>query len=111
MASLTEPEIDLIINELKEKIADKKFLERYGTSIAMVMGSDYKLRLKQEYDRLMSEFRVIDKDSNDIIDINELTEFLSTLKQERNLDIEVNHEYIEDIFRLIDLNSDEKITT
>lgn len=111
MASLSSNEIDSIIKELKEKIADKRFVERYGSSISMAMGSDYELKLKQEYERLMSEFRVIDKDSNDIIDVNELTEFLSVLKRERELEVEIDEAYIEDIFRLIDLNSDEKITT
>lgn len=111
MASISEPEINTIINELKEKIADKKFLERYGSSISMVMGSDYKLSLKNEYDRLISEFKAIDKDSNDVIDLNELTEFLCNLKAERKIETDINEAYIEDIFRLIDLNSDEKITT
>lgn len=111
MASLSVSEIDSIIKELKEKIADKRFVERYGSSISMAMGYDYELRLKKEYERLMNEFKIIDKDSNDIIDVNELTEFLSVLKRERQLEVEIDEVYIEDIFRLIDLNSDEKITT
>jgi len=66
-----------LMAELTNKLLDNNLMERYGTSIVSNMGSEYQKQLNDKYIMLKKEFNTINKDDNNFISKQELTEFLN----------------------------------
>lgn len=109
-SSLSEYEIEEIVRELKDKITDQKFLENYGSSSQFTMGNNYEEILKKEFSRLYEEFKKIDTNNNDYIDNQELADFVVELNRKNNSNFQIDDDYIDNIFRVLDMNMDGKIS-
>eukprot|EP00340_Litonotus_pictus_P008916 CAMPEP_0170517468 /NCGR_PEP_ID=MMETSP0209-20121228/3448_1 /TAXON_ID=665100 ORGANISM="Litonotus pictus, Strain P1" /NCGR_SAMPLE_ID=MMETSP0209 /ASSEMBLY_ACC=CAM_ASM_000301 /LENGTH=498 /DNA_ID=CAMNT_0010802723 /DNA_START=134 /DNA_END=1630 /DNA_ORIENTATION=+ len=72
------------------------------------MGREYKEFLEKKYVILEKEFRRINKDSNDFIDMSELSDFIHSYESETGK--RLPEDYCKKLFYLIDLNHDETIT-
>ena len=66
-----------VTSQMMTQIVDEHLMTRYGTSIRVNMGREYQKYLDSKYALLKSEFEKINKNSDDGIDIDELTEFLN----------------------------------
>ena len=97
-----------IYEEIKDKLMDPGFVNRYGTSATMNMSQEYKKYLGENFIRLKKEFDVINKDSDDNITREELVEFLKNSNVESKLEFDA--EYIDKIYNLIDIDRDSHIT-
>lgn len=97
-----------ISDELIEKLYDENLIRRYGTSLNVNMGREYKNFLEKKYIILEKEFTRINKDSNDFIDMQELSEFIHSYESETKKKLPDN--YCAQLFDLIDLNHDKNIT-
>ena len=93
---------------MTEKLMDPTIVERYGTSLKMSMGREYSKFLKERFEKLKKEFSTIDKNSDDILDFQELYEFFTSYSDTTNL--EITKEYIEDLYEFIDHNKDNAIS-
>lgn len=97
-----------LTEELFNKLYDDALIKRYGTSLNVNMGREYKEFLEKKYEVLEKEFSRINKDSNDYIDISELTEFVNSYKRETGKSLP--DDYCNKLFKLIDLDEDKNIT-
>jgi Ca2+-binding EF-hand superfamily protein len=97
-----------LTDDLFNKLYDDSLIKRYGTSLNVNMGREYKEFLEKKYEVLEKEFSRINKDSNDFIDIAELTEFVNSYKRETGKTLP--EDYCSKLFKLIDLNEDKNIT-
>jgi len=95
-------------DELIEKLYDENLIKRYGTSLNINMGREYKNFLEKKYVILEKEFSRINKDSNDYIDMEELSDFIHSYESETGKKLPDN--YCQQLFELIDLNHDHSIT-
>jgi hypothetical protein len=59
------------------KLVDENLMQKYGTSLEVNMGREYQKYLDRKYKELKHEFDKINKNSDEIITIQELTEFLN----------------------------------
>jgi hypothetical protein len=62
-------------------------MQRYGTSLQVNMGREYQKYLDEKYTTLRKEFDKINKDLDEGIDTNELTEFLNTYSKEVKINL------------------------
>lgn len=77
-------EINQIAEEIKMKVMDQNFINKYGTSVSDTMANEYKDYIEKRYTTLHQEFMKIDKNGDDYITIDELTQFLNTYTLEVN---------------------------
>lgn len=68
---------DYLTNIMSEKLVDQTIVERYGTSIKMSMGREYKSYLNDKYHKLKKELRDLKKHSEDLVEIKELVDFFN----------------------------------
>lgn len=99
---------NLISEDIIKKLYDDKLVRRYGTSLSVNMGQNYKEYLEKKYVSLEKEFKSIDKDSNDSIDIEELKKFCDKYQNETGITLPNN--YFRKLMELIDLNNDESVS-
>ena len=64
--------------QLISKLVDENLMQRYGTSLEVNMGREYQKYLDKKYQELKHEFDKINKNSDDFISQQELTEFLNS---------------------------------
>jgi Ca2+-binding EF-hand superfamily protein len=100
--------VNLISEDIIKKLYDDKLVRRYGTSLSVNMGQNYKEYLEKKYVSLEKEFKSIDKDSNDSIDIEELKKFCDKYQNETGITLPNN--YFRKLMELIDLNNDESVS-
>lgn len=98
----------IISEDIIKKLYDDKLVRRYGTSLSVNMGQNYKEYLEKKYASLEKEFKSIDKDSNDYIDSNELKVFCDRYQKETGITLPNN--YFKKLLELIDLNNDETVS-
>jgi Ca2+-binding EF-hand superfamily protein len=103
-------DIKSIVKEVNEKIFDETFVKKYGTSVSFNMGLEYEDILTKNFVQLQDQFKKIDKDYNSYIDKNELFEFLTKLNQETGRGNKLQKNSIDDLFKFLDSDSDNKIT-
>lgn len=68
---------DYNTNIMSEKLVDQTIVERYGTSIKMSMGMEYKNYLNEKYNILKNEMKELKKKSEELIEIRELVDFFN----------------------------------
>lgn len=68
--------------QLTNKLLDENLMQRYGTSLNINMGREYQKYLDEKYSNLKKEFDKINKNSDDIISLDELIEFINTYEKE-----------------------------
>lgn len=93
---------------MTERLLDPSIVERYGTSLKMSMGREYKEYLNQRYEKLKKEFEAIDKNHDEHIQFDELYDFFSNYKEKTN--VEISKEYLEDLFDFMDQDMNREIT-
>jgi hypothetical protein len=71
-----------IATQLTQQLLDDKLMKRYGTSLNVNMGREYQKVLEKKYLRLKEEFDKINKNTDDFISIDELTDFINNLASE-----------------------------
>jgi hypothetical protein len=64
------------------KLVDENLMQKYGTSLEVNMGREYQKYLDKKYKDLKQEFNKINKNSDDIITVEELTDFLNIYSRE-----------------------------
>ena len=64
------------------KLVDENLMQKYGTSLEVNMGREYQKYLDKKYKDLKQEFDKINKNSDDIITVEELTDFLNIYSRE-----------------------------
>jgi hypothetical protein len=67
---------------LTAELLDENLMQRYGTSLDINMGREYQKYLDKKYHDLKSEFDKINKNHDDFITLEELTEFLNSYSHE-----------------------------
>lgn len=67
---------------MMNQIIDENLMQRYGTSLQVNMGREYQKYLDEKYTTLRKEFDKINKDLDEGIDANELTDFLNIYSSE-----------------------------
>jgi len=77
-----EESIPELIKELSKSLFDPALLKRYGTNSNPSMSLDYEKYLMKRYIELKEEFLRINKNIDDGITIDELTEFLNSYSKE-----------------------------
>jgi hypothetical protein len=97
-----------IYEEIKAKLMEPVFMNRYGTSLSMNMTQEYKKYLKENFVRLKNEFDLINKGTEDGITKDELIEYL--LNNSKNSKLEFSPEYVDNLYYLMDVNKDCQIT-
>ena len=98
-----------VIEEIMNKLYDRKLVQRYGTSIEQSLGHDYQQRLNAKYDILKQEFSKINKDENDYIDLQELKSFILSYENAGDKRM-YNDDYCIKLFKFIDFNDDKQIS-
>ena len=93
---------------ISSQLLDENLLQRYGTSLNVNMGREYQKYLDKKYAELKEEFEKIDMNSDDIISIEELTNFINTYSKETNKVYDTK--YAEKVFNLIDVDKNKQIT-
>ncbi len=63
---------------LQQKLLDDTLMKRYGTSLTVNMGRDYQKYLDHKYLQLKAEFEIINKNTDNLITIDELKEFVNS---------------------------------
>jgi hypothetical protein len=66
-----------IATHLTQQLLDDNLMKRYGTSLNVNMGREYQKMLEKKYLRLKNEFDKINKNTDEYISIDELTEFIN----------------------------------
>ncbi len=100
-----------IYAEVREKLMDKDFVAKYGTSASMNMSRDYRKHLADKYDQLSDEFSKINKNPEDGITHDELSQFIrEDLGNLRDKNINYSPDYIDKIFDILDVDKDGDIT-
>jgi Ca2+-binding EF-hand superfamily protein len=105
---LTRKNSAMIAGELAKSLVDDMMMSRYGTSLEIGMTREYQKYIDQKYQVLKAEFNAIDKDTDDNITIDELTEFFQKYTDQTGK--EYTKDYIEKVFKLIDKDKDQHIT-
>ena len=90
-----------------EDAADENLKNRYGTSIEENMSRDHAKDVRKKLNELRNEFKLINKDKNSEISIEELTQFLNK-RNPNNFTIDSNH--MQKIFKFLEITPDDKIT-
>ncbi len=85
---------------MTERLQDQSIVNRYGTSLKISMGRDYTNYLNEKYDKLKQEFKLIDKNSDNMITFDELFSFMQ--QYEKKTGIALTREYIQDVFDFMD---------
>ena len=67
---------------MMNQIIDENLMQRYGTSLQVNMGREYQKYLDQKYTNLKKEFDKINKDFDEGIDADEMTNFLNVYSEE-----------------------------
>lgn len=97
-----------IFNEIKNKLSDPVFTNKYGTSVTFNMGREYQKHLEEKYAKLKKEFDKINKNPNNGIDKLELLEFFKNYQQKNTINF--SEDYVDKLFNLIDLDKNNEIT-
>jgi hypothetical protein len=71
--------------KLTAKLLDENLMQRYGTSLNINMGREYQKYLDEKYHKLKGEFDKINKNSDDVITLDEMIDFLNGYKREVKL--------------------------
>jgi hypothetical protein len=71
-----------IASFLTQQLLDDNLMKRYGTSLNVNMGREYQKHLEKKYHQLKTEFDSINKNTDDIITIDELTDFINERAKE-----------------------------
>ena len=71
--------------QITSKLLDENLMQRYGTSLNINMGREYQKYLDEKYSKLKVEFDKINKNSDDVITLDELTEFMNIYHADVNL--------------------------
>lgn len=100
LSSASRRETSQLTEMMTQRLQDQSIVERYGTSLKISMGRDYTEYLNQKYAKLKAEFAIIDRDSNQELSFDELFEFLQGYEKETN--ITLTREYVQDLFDLMD---------
>jgi hypothetical protein len=79
---MSDESIPSLIKELSKSLLDPTLLKRYGTNLNPSMSLDYEKYLMKRYNELKQEFIRINKNIEDGITIDELTEFLNSYSKE-----------------------------
>lgn len=98
----------MMASDLARSLVDNMMMSRYGTSLEIGMTREYQKYIDQKYQILKAEFDVIDKDSDDLISLDELIVFFSKYSQETNKSYD--RKYIEKCFKIMDKDSNSTIT-
>jgi hypothetical protein len=93
---------------LTQKLLDDNLMKRYGTSLSVNMGRDYQKYLDQKYITLKAEFDQINRNTDDVITIDELKHFVNLKASE--IGLHYDNDYIEKLFNLVDVDHSEGIT-
>jgi hypothetical protein len=93
---------------LTQKLLDDNLMKRYGTSLSVNMGRDYQKYLDQKYITLKAEFDQINRNTDDIITIDELKHFVNLKAGE--IGLHYDNDYIEKLFNLVDVDHSKGIT-
>jgi hypothetical protein len=72
----------ILASVLSSRLLDDNLMSRYGTSLNINMGREYQKYLDEKYLELKNEFDKINKNSDEYISMEELTEFINTLGEE-----------------------------
>lgn len=96
-----------VAEKILNHLYDSKFIHRYGTSIN-IQTHEHQKSIEDRYNLLKDEFAKINKDGNDYIDIDELKIFLEAYQDQAH--IALPKDYYITLFKLIDINKDNKIT-
>lgn len=94
--------------ELVSKLIDNQLVNRYGTSIRQNFAIDQEEKIIQKYEVLKNEFEKINKDDNDFIDLEEFKTFVKSYENTTHKKLPKG--YCEQLFSLIDIDHDKKIT-
>lgn len=70
--------------QMTNKLLDENLMQRYGTSLNINMGREYQKYLDTKYHDLKAEFDRINKNSDDVITIDEMILFLNSYTDEVN---------------------------
>jgi hypothetical protein len=62
---------------LTRELLDDNLMKTYGTSLNVNMGREYQKHLERKYLALKAEFDEINKNTDDIITMDELTDFIN----------------------------------
>jgi hypothetical protein len=76
-----------IATQLTSQLLDDNLMKRYGTSLNVNMGREYQKHLEKKYLRLKSEFDKINKNTDEIISLDELTDFINEISAEVRITI------------------------
>jgi hypothetical protein len=95
-----------IFLQIKQKLMDEEFINKYGTSSFMNMDREYKNYIEQTYEKLKGQFEIINKNPTDGITREELIDFL---KSNNKNEVEFNPDNVDKIFEVVDLNKDKEI--
>ena len=74
----------ILTAQLIEKLVDENLMQRYGTSLEVNMGREYQKYLDKKYQELKNEFDKMNKNSDEFISIEELTDFINQFSNEVN---------------------------
>ena len=66
-----------LAGQMARGLVDDMMMARYGTSLEVGMTREYQNYLHDKYNRLKAEFDEVNKDSNEYISLEELTEFFT----------------------------------
>jgi hypothetical protein len=66
-----------IATQLTQQLLDDNLMRRYGTSLNVNMGREYQKHLEKKYIRLKAEFDRINKNADEVLTIDELTDFIN----------------------------------
>lgn len=72
----------LVASELTRQLIDENLMQKYGTSLDINMGREYQKYLDEKYRTLRKEFSRINKNEDDFISIEELTDFVNYYSKE-----------------------------
>ena len=95
-----------IFLQIKQKLMDEEFINRYGTSSFMNMDREYQNYIEQTYEKLKGQFETVNKNPADGITREELIDFL---KSYDNTEVEFNADNVDKVFEVVDLNRDKEI--
>lgn len=67
---------------IASRLIDDNLMQRYGTSLDINMGREFHKYLDKKYQDLKVEFNKIDKDADDMINVDELVKFVNSFSAE-----------------------------
>jgi hypothetical protein len=98
----------LLASRLTNELLDENLMQKYGTSIHINMGREYQKYLDKKLHDLGMEFKKINRNDDDNISLEELTEFVNSYENETGR--RYDESYSRKLFNILDKNSDEKLT-